>query len=54
MSDHGSHAPHASDLSAGLTGFIVGGIVLAILIVGISRWTSSLYEHEKPAAAETK
>ena len=53
MSDHG-HQHHGTDLGAGVTGFILGAIALAILIVGISRWTSAKYAHEKPAAEASK
>lgn len=42
--DHGhGHGHHESDLKAALTGFFAGLVFLAVVVYGISRWTSSLF-----------
>lgn len=40
--DH-AHGHHGTDLKAGLIGFFAGLLFLAVVVYGISRWTSSLF-----------
>jgi len=47
-------APKEGDLKAGLTGLIVGGVLLGITLTVIVHFTNQKYANEKPAAAETK
>ena len=47
-------APREGDLKAGLTGMIVGAALLLIAMTAIVHFTNEHYEHEAPAAAETK
>ena len=45
-------APKEGDLKAGLTGMIIGGVVLLIAMTAIVHFTNQHYAAEKPAAAE--
>jgi hypothetical protein len=47
-------APKEGDLKAGLTGMIIGGMLLLAAMTAIVHFTNEHYEHEAPAAAETK
>jgi hypothetical protein len=47
-------APKEGDLKAGLTGMIIGGMLLLAARTAIVHFTNEHYEHEAPAAAETK
>jgi hypothetical protein len=47
-------APKDGDLKAGLTGMIIGGMLLLAAMTAIVHFTNEHYEHEAPAAAETK
>jgi hypothetical protein len=54
MTDH-SHDPHTgSDRGAAITGLIVGGILLFIVLLTIVKLTNAHYQHEKPAPAATQ
>jgi hypothetical protein len=47
-------APKEGDLKAGLTGMIVGGVLLLAAMTAIVHFTNVHYTQEAPAAAETK
>jgi hypothetical protein len=47
-------APKEGDLKAGLTGMIIGGMLLLAAMTAIVHFTNEHYEHKAPAAAETK
>jgi hypothetical protein len=47
-------APKEGDFKAGLTGMIVGGVLLLAAMTAIVHFTNVHYAHEAPAAAETK
>ena len=47
-------APKEGDLKSGLTGMIVGGLLLLVAMTAIVHFTNEHYAHEAPAAAETK
>jgi hypothetical protein len=47
-------APKEGDLRAGLTGLIVGGLLLFAVMTAIVHFTNAKYAGEAPAAAETK
>ena len=40
---HDVHGHDGTDLRAGLMGFFAGLIGIALVVYGISRWTSSLF-----------
>jgi hypothetical protein len=43
---------HKSDLPAAALGFFGGAIVVALILFGVSRWTTGRFaSHEAPAAA---
>lgn len=46
--------PKEGDLKAGLTGLIIGGLLLGITMTAIVHFTNQKYASEKPAAAEAK
>ena len=46
--------PKEGDLKAGLTGLIIGAVILGIALTAIVKLTNQKYAGEKPAAAETK
>jgi hypothetical protein len=46
--------PKEGDLRAGLTGLIIGAVLLGITLTAIVKLTNQNYASEKPAAAETK
>jgi hypothetical protein len=47
-------SPREGDLRSGLTGLIVGAVLLGIVLTAIVHFTNVKYESEAPAAAETK
>jgi hypothetical protein len=47
-------APKEGDLRAGLTGMIIGGLLLLAVMTAIVHFTNVHYAKEAPAAAETK
>jgi hypothetical protein len=47
-------APREGDLRAGLTGMIIGGVLLLAAMTAIVHFTNVHYAKEAPAAAETK
>jgi hypothetical protein len=47
-------APKEGDLRAGLTGLIVGAVLLFSVMTAIVHFTNQKYAGETPAAAETK
>ncbi|HEV7702654.1 MAG TPA: hypothetical protein VGO46_00120 [Gemmatimonadaceae bacterium] len=47
-------APKDGDLRAGLTGLIIGAVLLGITLTVIVHFTNQKYASEAPAAAETK
>jgi hypothetical protein len=47
-------APKEGDLRAGLTGMIIGGVLLLAVMTAIVHFTNVHYAKEAPAAAETK
>jgi hypothetical protein len=47
-------APREGDLRAGLTGLIIGGVLLLAVMTAIVHFTNVHYAKEAPAAAETK
>jgi hypothetical protein len=47
-------APKEGDLRAGLTGLIVGGVLLLSIMTAIVHFTNVKYESEAPAAAASK
>ena len=47
-------APKEGDLKAGLTGLIIGGVLLLAVMTAIVHFTNLHYAREAPAAAETK
>jgi hypothetical protein len=47
-------APKEGDLRAGLTGLIVGALLLGAVLTAIVRLTNAKYASETPAAAESK
>jgi hypothetical protein len=46
--------PKEGDLKAGLTGLIIGALILGVTMTAIVHFTNQKYAHEAPAAAETK
>jgi hypothetical protein len=46
--------PKEGDLKAGLTGLIIGAVLLGITLTAIVKLTNDKYAGEKPAAAEAK
>ncbi|MDB4909838.1 MAG: hypothetical protein JWO39_661 [Gemmatimonadetes bacterium] len=46
--------PREGDLKAGLTGLIVGAVLLLAVMTAIVHFTNLKYAGESPAAAETK
>ena len=47
-------APKDGDLKAGLTGLIIGAVLLGITLTVIVHFTNQHYASEAPAAAEAK
>jgi len=47
-------APKEGDLKAGLTGLIIGAVLLLAILTSIVHFTNQRYAGEAPAAAETK
>jgi hypothetical protein len=47
-------APKEGDLRAGLTGLIIGAVLLFAVLTTIVHFTNVKYAGETPAAAETK
>jgi hypothetical protein len=47
-------APKEGDLRAGLTGMIIGGLLLLAVMTAIVHFTNVHYAKEAPVAAETK
>jgi hypothetical protein len=47
-------APQEGDLKAGLTGLIIGAVLLGTVLTAIVHFTNQKYAGEAPAAAETK
>jgi hypothetical protein len=47
-------APREGDLRTGLTGMIIGGVLLLAVMTAIVHFTNVHYAKEAPAAAETK
>jgi hypothetical protein len=47
-------APKEGDLRAGLTGLIIGAVLLGITLTAIVHFTNKSYASETPAAAEAK
>jgi hypothetical protein len=47
-------APREGDLRAGITGMIIGGVLLLAAMTAIVHFTNVHYAKEAPAAAETK
>jgi hypothetical protein len=47
-------APKQGDLRAGVTGLIVGAVLLLVVMTAIVHFTNQRYAGEAPAAAETK
>jgi hypothetical protein len=47
-------APKEGDLRAGLTGLIIGGLLLFAVMTTIVHFTNLKYAGETPAAAESK
>jgi hypothetical protein len=47
-------APKEGDLKAGLTGLIIGGALLLIVLTAIVHFTHRHYAEEAPAPAATK
>jgi hypothetical protein len=47
-------APKEGDLKAGVTGLIVGAVLLFAIMTTIVHFTNLKYAGETPAAAETK
>jgi hypothetical protein len=47
-------APKEGDLRAGLTGLIVGAVLLLAVMTAIVHFTNTKYAGETPAAAEAK
>ena len=47
-------APKEGDLKAGLTGLIIGGMLLLAVMTAIVHFTNVHYAKEAPAATETK
>jgi hypothetical protein len=47
-------APKEGDLKAGLTGLIIGAVILGAALTTIVHFTNQHYASETPAAAETK
>jgi hypothetical protein len=47
-------APKEGDLRAGLTGLIIGAVLLFAVMTTIVHFTNAKYAGETPAAAETK
>jgi hypothetical protein len=47
-------APKEGDLRAGLTGMIIGGLLLLAVMTAIVHFTNVHYAKEAPASAETK
>ena len=46
--------PKEGDLKAGLTGMIIGGVLLLAAMTAIVHFTNVHYAQEAPAAAEAK
>ena len=46
--------PKEGDLRTGLTGLIIGAVLLGITLTAIVHFTNQKYANEAPAAAETK
>ncbi|MEO7038512.1 MAG: hypothetical protein ABI446_00980 [Gemmatimonadaceae bacterium] len=47
-------APKEGDLKAGLTGMIIGAVVLLATMTAIVHFTNAHYDAEKPPAAAAK
>ncbi|MDQ2767401.1 MAG: hypothetical protein M3Y30_09625 [Gemmatimonadota bacterium] len=47
-------SPKEGDLKAGLTGLIIGAVLLGITMTAIVHFTNQRYASEAPAAAEAK
>ena len=47
-------APKEGDLRAGLTGLIIGAVLLGFALTAIVHFTNQSYASETPAAAESK
>jgi hypothetical protein len=47
-------APKEGDLRAGVTGLIIGAVLLLVVMTAIVHFTNQRYAGEAPAAAETK
>jgi len=47
-------APKEGDLRAGVTGLIIGGVLLFSVMTAIVHFTNGKYAGEAPAAAATK
>ena len=46
--------PKEGDLKAGITGLIIGAVLLLVAITAIVHFTNQKYASETPAAAEAK
>jgi hypothetical protein len=47
-------APKEGDLKAGLTGLMIGGVLLFAVLTTIVHFTNAEYAGEKPTATEAK
>ena len=47
-------APKEGDLKAGVTGLIMGGVLLLVTMTAIVHFTNAHYASEEPSAAATK
>lgn len=43
----------ASDKKSALMGFVIGGIVIFLVLLGMVRWTNAKFESHAPAAEAT-
>lgn len=41
-----------SDRKSALMGFLIGGLIILVVILGMVRWTNSRFETHEPAAVE--
>lgn len=47
-------APRRSDFGAALTGLVVGGCIVYVIVFGIVKLTNQKFAHSKPAAESTE
>jgi len=44
---------HASDKKSALMGFLVGGLIIAVVLFGVMQWTNAQFDSHETAAGAT-